>query len=568
MSMGWLGGKLSTVKKSASKTIATAAETIARIDIKETTSGLVDAATNVAAATTVKTKEVSTNAYAATKQKVVVAQRATTEAISNFDYSELNKAEFYSRSLTHYKDLSITKVTELYHSTLEVDKTTMEMVDDIRERLPVPAQTVDDIFEQCKREAMRRTIAAFALGEVLHGIDNHSADKYDNLSDRYSTFAKANAYQIKASKPFADMVNERNNASVAAQSLHNGYNPSAPLDPAGADIEHVVSKKELYIDPLIRIGTTNDQYFDLINSPENLVFADHSLNRSMGSQDILKYLEKRGRPVEGKPGVLAIDIKQQDGTIKVVEVNEAEMVEAHSRAADKRDEHRLVALQEVAHTIVSTGAAMAAQQIVGLIVLETIDIFVDEIKLLAEKGRVTNEDGWIKNSKDASARIQTRLAERFEERQIWARAKNAGLEAGVAGALSVIPQILIALIIKVPSFVLGLIRECTLSVIRCVRVMLSNDPNKLESITVLLAGAASAIAGLYVGRAVSTAISGVPLLNQFNSAITGVLTGVVVTAVPLAAIYTFERNKNKLTFLVEPLKSRNPTMDDDAGALA
>ncbi|MBV7549865.1 hypothetical protein KW849_26635 [Pseudomonas sp. PDM26] len=93
---------------------------------------------------------------------------------------------------------------------------------------------------------------------------------------------------------------------------------------------------------------------------------------------------------------------------------------------------------------------MAAQHIVGLIVLETIDVFVDEIKLLATKGQVINEDGWIKNSKDAADRIQMRLAERFEERQIWARAKKTGLEAGVASALSIIPQILIALIIKVP----------------------------------------------------------------------------------------------------------------------
>lgn len=563
--MGWLDGKLSAVKKSVSETISNASEAVAGIDIKDAASGLVDAATTAATAAAIKTKEASIDAYTATKEKASSIQNTTSEAISSFDYSEFVTTEFYSRNFERYKELSSAKVTELYRSTFEVDKTTMEMVDDIRGRLPVAAQTVDDIFEQCKREAMKRAIAAFALGGVLNDVDNHSADKYDNLSVRYSSFAKDNAYQIKASKPFADMVNERNDASIAAKFLDNGYNSSSPLDPAGADIEHVISKKELYVDPIIRIGTTNDQYFDLINAQENLVFADHSLNRSMGSQDVLKYLERRGRPVEGKPGVLEIDIKQQDGSIKVVEVNEAEMVEAYSRASEKRGEHRLAALQEVGQTIALTGAAMAAQQIVGLIILETIDIFVDEIKLLATKGKLINEDGWLQNSKDAVDRIQVRLTERFEERQIWDRAKRAGLEAGVAGALSVIPQIVISLIIKIPSFVLGLIRECTLSVVRCTRVMLSDDPNKLDSMTVLLAGAASAIAGLYVGRAVSTAISGIPVLNQFNSAITGVLTGVVVTAVPLAAIYTFEQNKDKLAFMAISLKARKPMMDEDEG---
>ncbi|WP_083398828.1 hypothetical protein [Pseudomonas graminis] len=568
MSMGWLDGKLSAVKKSVSHTISSASEAVAGIDIKEAASGLADAAATAATAAATKTKEASVEAYVSAKEKLGVIHNTASEAIYSFDYSELAKTEFYSRNFTNYRDLSTAKVTELYRSTFEVDKTTMEMVDDIRRRLPVPAQTVDDIFEQCKHEAMRRAIAAFALGGVLNDIDNHSASKYENLTDRYSTFVAENSYQIKASKPFADLVNERNDASITAAFLDNGYNSSRPLDPAGADIEHVISKKDLYVDPIIRVGTTNDQYFDLINARENLVFADHSLNRSMGSRDVLKYIEDRGRPVEGKPGVLEIDIKQRDGTLKVVQVSEAEVAEAYSRAADKRSEHRLAALQEVGQTIALTGAAMAAQQIVGLIVLETIDIFVDELKSLATKGNVINEDGWLQNSTDAVDRIRARLTERFEERQIWVRAKKTGLEAGVAGSLSVIPQILISLIIKIPAFVLGLIRECTLSVVRCVRVMLSNDLNKLDSMKILLAGAASAIVGVYVGRAVSTAISGIPLLNQFNSAITGVLTGVVVTAVPLAAVYAFEQNKNKLAFMATSLRSQKPVMDEDDGITA
>lgn len=554
--MGWLDDKFSAVKKSVSETVSSATDVVASIEIKETAARLASAASSAATTAAVKTKEASLDAYGVARDKVVAVHASTSEAIAAFDYTELGSGEFYSRNFLHYRDLSISKVSAMYRSTFEVDKSTLEMVDDIRAQLPVPAQTVDDIFEQCKREAMRRAIASFALGGVMQDIDNHSQAKYDNLSERYSTFAKDNAYQIKASEPFAKMVNERNDAATRAETLANGYNSDQRLDTAGGvDIEHVVAKKELYVDPLIRLGTTNEQYFDLINSPENLVFADHSLNRSIGQENVLEYLARRGRPVEGKPGIKAVDIKQADGSIKTVEVKEADMVEAYERAKAKQNEHRMAALQEIGQTVAMTGATMAAQQIVGLIVLETIDVFVDEIKLLTTKGRLFNEEGWLQNAKDAKARIETRLSERFEERQIWARARKVGLEAGVAGALSVIPQIVISLIVKVPSFVLGLIRECTLSVVRCVRVLLSDDPDKLNSILVLLAGAASAIAGLYVGRAVSTAISGVPLLNQFNGAITGVLTGVVVTAVPLATIYTFEQNKNKLTFLASSFAS-------------
>lgn len=551
--MGWIDKKLFEVKKFVSDNISKASETVANLDLKDAASSLVEK-TSVAIE---KAKEVSINAYSVTKENVIDAKNTAVDTISSFDYSQLGESEFYSRNFNDYKDLSTTKVMELYRSTFEVDKTTMEMVNDVRGRLPVPAHTVEDIFDQCRREATRRAISAFALGGILRDLDNHSAAKYNNLSDTYSSFVEnsENKYGMEQSKVFVGMNNERDDASVRATFLKNGYNTSHPLDPASADIEHVISKHELYVDPLIRVGTTNEQYYDLINSPENLVFADSSLNRSMKNTDILEYLDRKGSEVEGKPGFFTVDIKQKDGSVKTVEINRDDMVDAYTQANEKRNQHQLAALTEVGCTVALTGVSMGAQQIVGLIILETIDIFVDEIKSLAINGKVINNDGWIKNSKDMTARIHERLAERFEERNIWERAKAAGFEAGVAGALSVIPQMLISLIIKVPSFILGLIRECTLSVIRCVRVMVSADQNKLDSIRVLLAGAASAVIGLYVGRVVSTTIQGVPLLNKFNSAITDIISGVVVTAVPLAAIYTFEQNKNKIAFFSKAFNS-------------
>ena len=87
------------------------------------------------------------------------AYQSAADGVRNFDYEQLRQMNFYAEKFTHYKDLSVTKVSEAFRSTFEVDKSTMEMVDDVRGRLPVPAKTVDDIFEQCKREAIRRAVA-------------------------------------------------------------------------------------------------------------------------------------------------------------------------------------------------------------------------------------------------------------------------------------------------------------------------------------------------------------------------------------------------------------------------
>jgi hypothetical protein len=546
--MGLFDKKISfgAVKDAMAGAATKVSETVQRFDVK----GTITRVTETTASITERTTDATKMAYAATKEKAVSTYESVSEEVRSFDYTELRNAEYYRERYAHYTDLGSKKVSEYFRATFEVDKSTMEMVDDVRSRLPVPARTVDDIFEQCKREAMRRAIAAFALGNVVQNIDNRSEAKYANLSESYSEFRERSGFSMTDDPNFAAMKDIRYEAKGSIPTrLEDGYNKAQPLDPYNADIEHVVAKKEFYDDMLLRIGTTDDEFYSLINSPENLVFAESSFNRAMQETNIHDFLAKRGRPDTVDPNLVHVDITQQDGSIKTVTVNRQDIEDAYDRADAKRSEHRLAAAKEVGMTVVKTGATMAAQQVVGLIVLETIDIFVDEIRSFAVNGRIINEDGWLQNTKDATARVQQRLADRFEERQIWARAKSLGIEAGVAGALSVIPQILISLILKMPSFVLALIRECTLSIVRCVRVLASNDADKLESIKIILAGAAAAIVGVYVGRIISNGIAGVPLLNRFNAPITDVLTGLLVTAVPLTAIYTFEQNKHKLSFI-------------------
>lgn len=504
------------------------------------------------------------------------AYQAAADGVRNFDYGQLRQIDFYAEKFTHYKDLSVAKVSETLRSTFEVDKSTMEMVADVRGRLPVPAKTVDDIFEQCKREAIRRAVLSFGLGgaighaesyqpkkdevfgsatpfDALAKVDIRSEAKYENLSESYKQNKDAVNYAGTSHQNYAAMSQARD-ALHELGTLENGYNKDAPLFKRDAQVEHVISRKEIYQDPLLRVGTTGKEMADIMNDQENLLWADGAFNGSKGEHNLMAIVEK-GRVDPDSPDKIIYTIERSG---REVELGRDEVEEAYARATAKRNEHRLTAAKEVASTMISSGAHMAAQQVVGLIVVETIDIFVDEIKNLASNGSVMSENGWLQNTADAKDRIQSRLAERFEERQIWARARALGLEAGVAGALSVIPQILLSMIVKTPAFVLAIIRESTLSVVRCVRILASDDADKLESMKVILAVTASAIVGVYVGRVIGSAIAGAPLLNRFNSQVTGVLTGLVVTAVPLVAIYTFERNKEKLSFSLSKVRAAIP----------
>jgi hypothetical protein len=545
--MGFFDKKLSfgALKDAVTEAAARVSETVQNVDVASTLAG----AKETIAETGGKVMEAAQTAYDATKEKTILAYESTAEEVRNFDYEQLKNAAFYQEKFKHYKDLGQEKVSEYFRGTFEVDKSTMQMVDDVRSRLPVPATTVEDIFAQCKKEAIRRAVASFGLGAIVQGIDQHSADKYSNLSESYKDF-KDRSPGLNTHENYAAMNDIRAAAKTDGGMLatvENGYNKSSPLLAVDADVEHVVAKKEYFDDRLIRIGTTDEQMIDAINSKANLVFADASFNRSLGDRDLLEHIDKVGRQ-EGDTIWIKIE-----STGEEVALSKKDVQEAYERADAQRSMHRLDAALEVGSTVVMSGAAMAAQQVVGLIIVETIDIFMDEIRDFAIDGKLMNADGWLQNTKDATVRIRQRLEQRFEERQIWAHAKELGIESGVAGALSVIPQILISFIVRMPAFVLAMIRESTLSVVRCVRVLASNDANKLDSIGVILAGTASAIVSVYVSHVVSKAIVAVPLLKTFDRQVSAVFAGLLVTAVPLAAIYTFDQNKRKLQFMLNKL---------------
>lgn len=468
---------------------------------------------------------------------------SATDSVRNFDFDESKE------SAINFAKESANKLNQCVRSTFEVDKSTLDIVNDIRKKLPVPAKSVDDIYDQCRKEAIRRAITTFMLGNIL---DEKSQAKYDKLTDDYDDFRRSRQEFIgHKHENFKAMLPD--NAADGAYFFDNGYNPDEPLfyekhRGTIVSVDHVTSRSEVFQSTLLKIGLTDKELGDVMNDSRNLVYMHRSLNSQKNGLDVYEWLDAYGKPHPLDTNKVIITI-ERTGKEHVVDKQAIDEAYAESKKAIRDGQIRAVA--GVANTMVVTGATMAAQQVVGLIVVETIDVFMDELKKL----KLVSNSGMIDELKESKDRISARLSQRFEERQIWARAKALGFETGVAGALSVIPQILISLLLKMPAFVYAIIRECTLSVVRGVRVLSSDEPDKLAALQVVMLGAASAVAGVYVQRVISQGIAPVPLLNKFNSQVSSILSGMLITAIPLAAIYTFEQNKHLLI-----LKLKGPTI--------
>ncbi|AJK49264.1 hypothetical protein [Burkholderia plantarii] len=358
--------------------------------------------------------------------------------LAGLDQEVRARLEADLRRLRDHAEQGGEKLASYFKTTFEVDKTTAQMIEEMRARRPIPAASIDDIFEQCKREAFQRTLEEFfrAPGEAAEG-------------------AAAAASEAGSGRIHVDAASGR---------LVIGE-PAAPLAAAAL--------------------------------PEPPVAFAPPASRSAPLA-----------PEAGHAGL-------------------ASPMAASSLDANTR---RL------------------AQQLVGLILLETIDLFIDEIHDIAVRGPFGDEHGLIAGIHARRERIASQLGSRFQEHQIRARARAIGLEGGIDGVLGAIQQILVAHLVKTPLHMLSVIRVCTRSMVRCTRVMVGDGERKFDDLRMIVGGAASGVMSIHVADAIAGGVAVVPLLNLYGEKVAAVLTEVIVTAVPLGAVYVFERNKGRFRF--------------------
>lgn len=101
-----------------------------------------------------KVSDASKNLVSAGKEHITELTERTVDYWNDIDWSNLVSLESNQERFHHYYTASSEKLVSYYRSALEVDKSTADMIKDVRQKLPVPAKTFDDIFDQCKHEAI------------------------------------------------------------------------------------------------------------------------------------------------------------------------------------------------------------------------------------------------------------------------------------------------------------------------------------------------------------------------------------------------------------------------------
>lgn len=250
-----------------------------------------------------------------------------------------------------------------------------------------------------------------------------------------------------------------------------------------SNLDHVISAYEIHEDGgRVLAGLSG---LDLANSPENLVFTNERLNKSMGAAPIGEYVERVGDslPEAAKEKMLEVDrtVRQRyDAILNHAYYTSSDFWTDMATAASKR------------------GAEMGIRQALGFVFVEIWFACKRELRSLPADAEISDYIKaivhGIENSAESVAEKWKGLLESF----------GAGF---MAGSLASLTTTLCNVFFAIDEHTIRNLRHAYAAIVQAGNVLLFNPNNlklgdRIETATVIIASGASVIAGAQVGDAI------------------------------------------------------------------
>lgn len=365
------------------------------------------------------------------------------------------------------------------------------------------------IWSSYERVILHSLITSFGLDFLVQDQPGGDVDTIRSVRDeripveeRYKNSAHLDAYENRGaydtkayhsgSRFRAVKKNARDHFNATGEKIPDGYVPGHFLVPNKssavgtgdmANLDHVISAYEIHEDGGRVLAGLNG--LDLANAPENLVFTNERLNKSMGATPIGEYVEQAGDslPEATKEKMVEVDrtVRQRyDAILNHAYYTSSDFWTDTATAASKR------------------GVEMGIRQALGFVFVEIWFACKGELRALPADAEISDYIQaivrGIKNSAVSVAEKWKGLLESF----------GAGF---MAGALASLTTTLCNIFFAVDEHTIRNLRHAYAAIVQAGNVLLFNPNNlklgdRIETATVILASGASVLVGAQVGDAV------------------------------------------------------------------
>lgn len=391
-------------------------------------------------------------------------------------------------------------------------------------------QRLDGLMDEVFKGVLSSVAGAFSMGKLLSAYDKtggnvttiHNAkqgiyasdeDKYDR--DDYDKTKNSNGETFKGksgvgSQFTRSQMDENKNVTDAYTGEVVKADTTSP--------DHIVSLNEYHNNG--GFMQTKTQRADFGTDPDNLALTNRSINQSMSADDKDEWLDKKsnGRD-QTNAEYFGVDRER-------VAEQKAKGEATAAKHAPTNTDKAIYYGENAAKTGVNEGGKMAAQQVVGALIVELMSAVIIEVKDAFTHGK--EGDDFISDLTIRFKRVGGKIIGK------WKTFLVGGLEGFASGFVSNVLTTLINIFATTAKRSVRLIREGIFSLLKALKIVLLR-PNGIsykeamhEALKLLAAGGV-VIGGVLLEEALDKTLTGLPFASELSVVLVGSISALAVS---------------------------------------
>ena len=442
-----------------------------------------------------------------------------------------------------------------------------------KRRAQLRDERVEQLMDSCRQEILRQIIGPFGLTPAMfqdqdggtvtttHNFKNGvTATEEDHES--YEGWKKNQNNGVDRRSIDADLKNKREQKFKRESTITSAYTGKDLPKDGQTHLDHVVAVDRYEKDASANLFQSADRRREVLNSDQNLVAAEASINTSMGKKDKQEWAAAARKKDPGKTNSesFGVDNELLQETVKTAET--------HIQREQLKDQFKKQG-SELASTGLSAAKTQALRQAFGVLLHEFVQHSFVEVNRLA-RSPLSQEnflDELIISLKQIANRVVARARHALE----------ALISGGVQGFVSNLLTFLINNFVTTAAKVVTMIREGISSLWRAIKLLL-NPPENMSAmdlareVTKIVVASITVAVGLLMEESIKAFILSIPILAPIGDVLALGLTAIATGLLSSLLIYSvdrlFDALQSKGTKLLEAMEANAQAQVEVIGRLA
>jgi hypothetical protein len=427
-------------------------------------------------------------------------------------------------------------------------------------RVDLREQRTQELLEKCQQEILQQIIGPFGLTPMMftdinggmvtttHNFSNGIAAT-DEDKDKFNKWQETLTNGVNRTKIDAELKIKRKKLFKNDTTPTSAYTGKELTKDGQTHLDHVIPVDQYEKSSSANLFQTAQRRQEILNSDQNLVPTEASINMSMGKREKQEWENAQRKKDPGKTNgeSFGIDSQLLNETVTTAE--------RHIQLEQFKDQAKKQGI-ELATTGANVAVKQALRQAMGVLLHEFANHSFIEVKRLILTP--VNQDNFLDELIESLRKVAERVIAKLRN------ALDALISGGTQGFVSNLLTFLINNFVTTAAKVVTMIREGMSSLWSVIK-LLANPPEQMSSAdiarqaTKIIVSSLTVAFGLIMEESVKTFILTIPFLipiaEVLSTGLTAILTGLLTALMVYGIDRLFDAMQSKGTELLEAMEA-------------